>query len=118
MGWSYRDPMTFPAMYHRIIELAAHQSPEPTLFAEVRTLEELSEKQEHFRWFKWCASHQRSAATLTRRLLEQYDYRCSREVIEGYYLLNIRARPTFLADIINLNREIAEELDEIVNSKI
>lgn len=116
MPWHYRDPMTFPASYHSAVLNAAKLSPKPILFLEASSREEAKALQDRFRWFRWCAKHEASAATEVRLALENYDFRCSFEVTAFKLLLYVRARPTLLGEFELLNPEIAKEILPIVNT--
>lgn len=113
MGWYYRLPQAFPAMYPQIIRLAVSLLNVPQLLT-YGTPKEVASIAETLRWFRWCVKQDPTAFKEFYNIFESYDIRASTqtEIWHGEFqtLLYITAKPTKVSEFIRLNPEIAGDV--------
>lgn len=118
MGWYFRDPSAFPALFHHTLGEAVRRSPDPVLLNKVSDRGEAQSLMHDFRWFKWALKHPKSIVSPLRESVLIYDLRAEANRTQGNLLLvYVRARPTLLSDLLNLNPTLAAEFSSIVNEK-
>lgn len=113
MGWYYRLPQKFPAMYPQIIRAAVSSLNVPQLLS-YGSPEEVSSIAETLRWFRWCIRYDPAADKEFSTIFENYDIRASTqtEIWNGKWqtLLYITAKPTKVSEFIRLNPELAGDV--------
>ena len=117
MGWYFRDPRSFPALFHNVLPLAIERAPYPIVLSEVYSHQEAKSLLESFRWFKWCLRHPQGEGNPSAKLLLDHSFRGEtiRDPVAGELLVYLRARRTILSDLLSLNPDLAAELEGIVN---
>lgn len=109
MGWHYRLPQAFPAMYPVAIRTALQQLGEPVLLT-YGTKGEVEVVAEKFRWFKWCIREDPGAFMEFATVFDDYDIRTSSQYSAGNLILYVTAKPTKVSEFIRLNPELADEV--------
>lgn len=106
MGWHYRLPQAFPAMYPQIIRAAVSSLNIPQLLT-YGAPQEVSAVAETLRWFRYCVRYDPTAAPEFTTIFESYDIRASTENDKAGTLLYVTAKPTKVSEFIRLNPELA-----------
>lgn len=109
MGWYYRLPQAFPAMYPQIIRSAVMSLNVPQLLT-YGTPKEVAAIAETLRWFRWCVKQDPGASIEFANIFEIFDIRASTSWDEASVLLYITAKPTKVSEFIRLNPELAGDV--------
>lgn len=110
MGWHYRTPQSFPAMYLASLREASENPNQPHIMIQFKSEAEAKFEAERFRWFRWCIRQDLSVNKEMSMILQAFDIRC--EIKSDYlgHMLEVVARPTKFASFVQLNPDLAAEI--------
>lgn len=110
MGWTYRNPQLFPAVYRIAIRKAIETPGIPTILLEHKTFANAQSEAERFRYFRWCVKQDVSADTEMAMILLHHDLRCTVRSDGLGHILELVARRTKYSDFVELNPVLASEI--------
>ena len=111
MGWSYRDPKTFPAVFYEGVREAIKYPGKPILTYSSQSRSDAQAKAEMLRWWKWCLKAKPGMDIQSERLLDGFTIRSTVSTSLSTHSLYITAREARLGDIRALNPELIPLLD-------
>lgn len=109
MGWYYRTPQMFPAVYLSTLRNAAASPDIPQVLGS-GTIADIKVLAEKFRWFRWCIREHPTAMMELTNILENYDIRASTEIHGAGAIIYITAKPTKISEFIRLNPDLSAEV--------
>jgi len=110
MGWHYKPPQVFPALYLNILREASSAPDVPQLFYSSNSRSEVEVIAERFRHFRWCIRQDPTAHKEMSRILADYDVRATIDTTSSGHLLYVVAKPTKVSEFIRLNPALAEAI--------
>ncbi len=110
MGWHYRAPSKFPAIFLATLREAALRSPVPVPLGDYVTDKEAQVVAEKFRWFRWCIRKEEGADRELTNILLNFEVRTSVDEDEVGFILSVIAKPTKVSEFIRLNPSLAESV--------
>jgi hypothetical protein len=116
MGWYYKDPLAFPAIFTRGLVQAAASPGEPHLLYHASSHSDAAGKAEQLRWFKWCCAQPPLNHPTAFELLEGFKFRTSIKAsphLPGNpFCLWLTAQPKLIPDFAALNPHLADLIPE------
>ena len=110
MGWHYRPPANFPAVFANVLREAAATPDTPILLHSSANAKDVETIAERFRWFRWCIRQEPTSNVEFYHILEAFDIRTSTEKDAAGIVLYVTAKPTKISEVVRLNQELASEL--------
>jgi hypothetical protein len=112
MSWTYRDIQTFPALYGNTMLLAAAHLGEPVLFNSFNSFKQAEAETARFRHYRWCLRQHPEVNPHLSSLEERYQFRFSNDCYGGIVGVYLKATPTQLSTLIDLNPHLAPVIAE------
>ena len=107
MGWWYKDPAKFPALFITVLRRAVAEPGSQILIFSSSTRSDVEAIAERFRWFRWCIRKVPSAHTELTRMLDKYQIRTKLIEDEVGFILSVIAKPTKVSEFERLNPDLA-----------
>lgn len=110
MGWYWKSPQAFPAMFTAVLKNACAEPDEAKYLGSFGSRADAKAVAERFRWFKWCVTSRPDRTPDLAGLLSNFEVRSQIKEDEVGFILTIRARHFKLDEFFALNPELARSI--------
>ncbi len=107
MGWHYKSPQKFPALYPLALRSAAASYPQSFNLGAYHTLRAAKAEAENFRWYRWCLRKYPDIEASLSQIELGSSARATISEILGGYSLDLIVSPPRISSLLALNPELA-----------
>jgi hypothetical protein len=109
MGWHYKSPLAFPALFLTSLREVSACPDEPLVIAS-GSKAQVAQIAERFRWFKWCIRQEKGTTFDLSAIIDAYDIRTVIREDEVGHTLFLIAKAKKLSEFERLNPDLAGEI--------
>ena len=103
MGWDYKSPKTFPALFSRSLQQAVELSPSKVGIFSTTSEAAAKSFMSNFRHYRWCIRQDPGHDALLGRIELGYQIRTRLKESLNFYTVELEAKPTRLFDLFESN---------------